>query len=108
MRKLTENDLLKTSGEFTIKGKDGKNYSFIIKALFQDDSKKFDWCIARPNVFIPGDEDADSSLLFRVQRTSNPDNCLVELITDETKMNEMFDIYNTLVDEMNGKIKNKK
>lgn len=109
MRKLTKNDIIKNSGEFIVSGKDKKSYKFNIIAVFNDDSNKFAWCIAKPAMKYPAGLDSESAVLFRV--VSNPKNTqeeIVEYIEDAKKIDDVFEAYNNYVDSQNEKSKKKK
>ena len=109
MRKLTKKDIIKTSGEFVVKGKDKKNYKFDIIAVFNDDSNKFAWCIAKPAMKYPAGVDSESAVLFRVvSNPKNPTEEIVEYIEDFAKIDEIFEAYNNYADTQNAKSKKKK
>lgn len=109
MRKLTDKDIQSQNTSFCTKGKDGKTYKFLVTVVFEDDSGDFAWCIAKPDMVYPKDVDPESSLLFKVTKyKADPTKELVELITDDATMDEIFGVWNTYVDEKNAEQKNKK
>ena len=101
MKKFTRNDIIRTNGIFTVNGVDGKPYSFKVIVVLKGE-EEYSWCIAQPNMKMPKDIDPESSVLFKVYK--NPkDNTqeVVELVDyDDSIVDEVFDGYNALVDEI--------
>ena len=100
MRNLTENDILQSSGDFKVKGKDGKTYAFDITAMFYDDTNTFKWCIATPKTKNKKLANSTDSVLFKMRKNGNND--IAELVPDIATMKKVFDAYNKFVDEING------
>lgn len=101
MEKLKKENIIKTSGEFTISNAEGTKYTFNVIAVFKDTLEDVSWCIAKPKMKYPAGVDTDSAVLFKVLVKDGKE--FVEFVQDDKIVDDVFDAYNKYVDEVNKK-----